>query len=152
MSGCVICGAPLPPRRLGHNGGGRPRVLCGAADCKRIRNRIQKGYEREARPYGRLTREHLTALKTLRQAAARRDLKLRAKAERGTYSVQLYAGRVWLTGAKGEPLEAIAAVKAWLYANEPAEQRPRQVERLVVVQDFRTTPRMSAADYAWGAA
>jgi len=39
MSGCVICGGELPPRRLGHNGGGRPRVMCGSVECKRAYNR-----------------------------------------------------------------------------------------------------------------
>jgi len=39
MSGCVICGGELPPRRLGHNGGGRPRVMCDSVECRKKHKR-----------------------------------------------------------------------------------------------------------------
>ena len=42
MTACIVCGNECPPRRLGHNGGGRPRVMCGSVECKRAYNRAAR--------------------------------------------------------------------------------------------------------------
>lgn len=152
MSACIVCGAECPPRRPGHNGGGRPRVLCGAPPCRRARGRVLQRKARGSQRYVTGTsHEYARTLKTLRQACRRRKLKLKAGATATSYVVAVYAGRKRLHSAQGKALEAIAAARAWLYATRPGRTQRLQA-RSERVREAQPERRMTAADYAWGAA